>query len=657
MFLALLQVLALEGAVVHTQEPGAEPRVATVLVSEGRFLAVGDDLEVPEDAVRVDLSGKHLVPGLIDGMIHHDMEHDALYVLHGVTLARDLGNDLGRIFVNALPGSRDVTPGPSLQVAGAVFDGVPPATTEAVVVRDAAEVESKLPRLLELGAQVASFHVGIPGPAWAQLLASAEELGVDVWGPIPRGLDLERVLTSGQRGVSYLEGFEPQEGEERGAAARRLAGLYAQHGVASMPLQHVYGYRTEDPGDEPDIFQYLAPWYADWWRADLEGRRARFDEAYLEAGRAELRGKEALVRALHEAGVVLVPGSAAPNPWMRPGLGLHDELDAWVAAGIPAADALHAATAGAARALGVDEERGRIAAGLVADAVVCDGDPRQELGVLRQPAGVLLRGNWLDGRYLGQLRAALREAQEEATARRLAPIRIERPELPDGRVVLEGRAVTRTFDRVTAAEEYWVVRTYEGDTAYVARMVTPAGIGRGETVQTLVQRIDDAGRLTAFTFRTEGGGPSYRVEGQEVSGQFRIKRWVKDAYVDTNSSPSRPAVVDAGLVSAALVVGHVVEDGPLVALYFDGLDPALGAWECNRGSTGVLGIKTAEGPMVVTYEPNGAPDKIARSQGRSTLRVESEGSDAFGGPGVPPLPFPEAPEAEAGDDDRTGRVR
>ena len=644
MLLALVQVLALEGATVHTMEPGAEPAPATVLVEEGRFLAVGPDLEIPEDAVRVDLTGLHLVPGLLDGMVHHDMEHDALFVLSGVTLARDVGNDLGRIFVNALPSSRDLTPGPTLQVAGAIFDGVPPATTESVVVRDAAEVEGKLPRLLELGAEFASYHTGIPGPAWAQLLASSDGLGVDVWGPVPAGLDLERVLTAGQRGVSYLEGFEPEGDESPDAAARRLAALYAEHGVASMPLLHVYGYRTEDQGDDPEVFQLLAPWYADWWRADLSGRRERFDEAYLEAGRADYRHKEAILRALHEAGVELVPGSAAPNPWMRPGLGLHDELDAWVRAGIPTAEVLHAATAGAASALGLGEERGRISAGLVADAVVCAGDPREDLSGLRTPAGVLLRGNWLDERYLGLLREALVRAQQEATAKRLAPIAIERPELPEGGVVLEGRVVTRAFERVTAAEEYWVVRTFEGDWAYVTRMVTPAGIGRGESTQTLVQRVDDAGRLTGFQFQTEGGGPGYRVEGQDVGGQFRIKRWVDEAYIDTNSSPSRPDIIDAGLTAAALRIAHHIEDGPLVALYFDGLDPALGSWDCNRGSNGVLGVKTAEGPMVATFEDNGAPDKIARAQGRSSVHIESEGSDAFGGPGVPPLAFPEPPE-------------
>lgn len=648
MILALVQVLALEGATVHSMVPEAPPVVATVLVEDGRFLAVGPDVEVPEDAIRVDLSGKHLVPGLIDGMVHHDMEHDLLYVLHGVTLARDMGNDLGRIFVNALPNARNAMPGPDLLVAGAMFDGLPPATTESVVVRDAAEVEGKLPRLLELGAQFASYHTGIPGPAWAQLLASSKESGIQVWGPLPAGVTLERVLTSGQDGVSYLEGFLADDGTFDKALAHERAGLFAENGVAAMPLLHVYGYRAVDQGEDPPIFNYLAPWYADWWRADLVQRRERFDEEYLAQGAEEYQRKQWLLRTLYEAGVALVPGSAAPNPWMAPGLGLHDELDAWVDAGVPDAAVLRFATAGAAEALGVADERGTIEAGKIADAVVLSEDPSADVTALRTPDGVLLRGSWMDPEALGRLRQALLAAQLEATAKALAPIPVAKPELPEGRVVLTGRVVGKAFDRTTSAEEYWVVRCFEGDTAWVSRMVTPAGVGKSESQQTLVQRFDDDGKLTSFLFEMLNGGQVYKVEGQQVSGQFRIKRWVSDAYIDTNSSPSRPDLVDVGMSLGPMLIANYIEDGTFVTLYFDGMDPALGGWECQRGDNGVLAVKTAEGPLVATFEPNGAVARIARTLGQTTVHYESEGSDSFGGPGVPPLPFPEAP-VEAGD--------
>ena len=66
LFLAISQVVALTGGTVHSMVPGEEPRVATVLVEDGQFLAVGPDLEIPEGAMVIELNGAHLIPGLVD---------------------------------------------------------------------------------------------------------------------------------------------------------------------------------------------------------------------------------------------------------------------------------------------------------------------------------------------------------------------------------------------------------------------------------------------------------------------------------------------------------------------------------------------------------------------------------------------------------------
>jgi len=57
---------AIVGAVVH-RSPTAEPQAETVLVSEGKILAVGADIEIPAGARRVDATGNHLYAGFMDG--------------------------------------------------------------------------------------------------------------------------------------------------------------------------------------------------------------------------------------------------------------------------------------------------------------------------------------------------------------------------------------------------------------------------------------------------------------------------------------------------------------------------------------------------------------------------------------------------------------
>src|SRR5690606_17094333 len=118
----------------------------------------------------------------------------------------------------------------------------------------------------------------------------------------------------------------------------------------------------------------------------------------------------------------LVPGSGTPNPWLMPGTGLHEELAIWVAAGIPPIEVLAYATAGAAEALGIDDERGTLRAGLVADLLVVGADPRQGLATLRRPTHVVLRGRVLDREELDGLMARLVDAQAEVRARGAQPI-------------------------------------------------------------------------------------------------------------------------------------------------------------------------------------------------------------------------------------------
>lgn len=634
-FLLLAQVVVLQGATVHTMVPGQEPAIASIVIEDGRITEIGPDVEIPKKAEVVDLSGQHVFPGLIDGMVHHDMEHDPLYLLSGVTLCRDMGNDLGRILIAAMPNVRNQMPGPDLFVAGAIFDGVPPATTEAVIARNAAEVENKFERLVERGIQFASFHQGLPAEAWRQLIASAHEAEMQVWGPIPTAATQAEVLTSGQDGVAYLEGFQQTGDTWDAEVTQERVEAVGRSGIAVMPLLNVYGYRTKDQGEDPPIFNYFAPYYTDWWRSDLEGRRKLFTEEYVQRGQALYERLEDVVLRLWKGGVPLVPGSAAPNPWMIPGEGLHDELAAWVAAGVPSAEVLRLATAGAAEAIGVAADYGTLEVGKVGNAVVVASDPTEDLAVLRNPAGVLLRGQWLSSEYLGNLRAALLEAQQAATLRAAGPLEIPKPDLPDGRVVLEGRVEGYAYERVVAAEDYWVVRCYDGTTAWVARMILVGGIGQSGSQHTITQRFEDE-RLTGFDLEIINGEITYKVEGLHTGGQFRLKRWLNGQYVDTNSTPRRPGVVEAGMSLPAMLLSHYRPDGKCSALYFEGMDPVIADWEIGRREGGMLAVQTGKGPMVASFEPNGALSKLARVEGQSTVRYESARQTSFGGPGMPP---------------------
>ena len=134
--------IALVGAQVYRMVGDLEHAPATVLVRGGRIEAVipagpeDEPQKLPGDARIIDLSGLFLVPGLIDGAVSHDPDHDPLYVTSSVTTVRDTGNDVARVLIERLPQAREKAPGPTLLIAGPIIDSSTASSGQALVLTD-----------------------------------------------------------------------------------------------------------------------------------------------------------------------------------------------------------------------------------------------------------------------------------------------------------------------------------------------------------------------------------------------------------------------------------------------------------------------------------------------------------------------------------------
>jgi imidazolonepropionase-like amidohydrolase len=120
-----------------------------------------------------------------------------------------------------------------------------------------------------------------------------------------------------------------------------------------------------------------------------KGQEAQYREAFP----AMLR----LLKALHEAGVTIIPGTDS-----MPGYSLHHELELYVRAGIPAPEVLRMATLTSAHVIGVDGERGVIAAGKLADMILVDGDPSVSIADINKVDLVMKGGRVYDAARVEQ---------------------------------------------------------------------------------------------------------------------------------------------------------------------------------------------------------------------------------------------------------------
>ncbi|NQZ10208.1 MAG: amidohydrolase family protein [Algicola sp.] len=111
-----------------------------------------------------------------------------------------------------------------------------------------------------------------------------------------------------------------------------------------------------------------------------------------------------IVKVLHQYDVKLVLGTDAGTMYTIAGLSVHKEMDLLKQAGLTDVEILRSATVNAAQTLGVYDSYGDIAVGKVADLILVQGNPGDDIRILRQPVAVVKNGHWLSAEDLAQMK-------------------------------------------------------------------------------------------------------------------------------------------------------------------------------------------------------------------------------------------------------------
>jgi imidazolonepropionase-like amidohydrolase len=117
-----------------------------------------------------------------------------------------------------------------------------------------------------------------------------------------------------------------------------------------------------------------------------------------------------LVRAMRDAGVGLLARTDVSNPYMVPGFSLHEELATLVRAGLTPLEALQAATLNPARSLAGTDSLGTVEPGRVADLVLLDANPLEDIESIRRVRAVVLAGHYVDRPALDAMLAGAERA-------------------------------------------------------------------------------------------------------------------------------------------------------------------------------------------------------------------------------------------------------
>src|SRR4029077_4135609 len=136
-----------------------------------------------------------------------------------------------------------------------------------------------------------------------------------------------------------------------------------------------------------------------------------------------------VVNEMHRAGIPFLAGTdAPPGVYIFPGFSLHEELQRFVAAGFTPLEALQTATLNPAKFFGREDDLGTIENGKLADLVLLDANPLDDIANTQKIEAVIVNGHYLSRAELDKLLSGAEDAakqtwKSDASAPRQAPLK------------------------------------------------------------------------------------------------------------------------------------------------------------------------------------------------------------------------------------------
>jgi len=417
-------VTVFEGARLIVGDGNAPIENSAFIVDNNRFTTVGrkGEIAAPAGAARVDLTGKTVMPAIVDAHGHlgfldmangtmsktnftreNYIDHLQRYAYHGVAATISTGTDMGelayRLREETIPGAALIrTVGLGLAWPGSgpndpSRNDVPYAVTTVEQARKAVQdLAPHKPDFVKIWVDDRNGRQKKLTPELYQ--AAADEARKHNLPAIAHVFGLEDAKGLVRAGVEgFLHSIRDSAVDDEFIKLAKEHNIWLTPNLGGMNRASlIRANGTPEWFDDPLVRETIAPAIIKARAEMYEKRRAGGAPAPSAAQTFDLPN----TRKLHAAGVRLVLGSDTAgdsNRWI--GMMTLVELENMVAAGLTPAEVIVAATRDAAAVLRLDQ-LGMVAAGKSADFIVLDRNPLDNIANVRKISQVYLRGQEVD---------------------------------------------------------------------------------------------------------------------------------------------------------------------------------------------------------------------------------------------------------------------
>ncbi len=400
-------VVALTGARLIDGTGNAPIERGTLIIRDGRIEAVGAEgaVSIPSGAERIDLTGKTILPGLVnahghlnEGFAASSMRDSLMaqlrqYASYGVTTVVVLGTQEQNFEPalrlrdeqrngRALDGARAYIAGPSLQN-----------------LRTAEEARARVNAYADAGADVVKIHItgspnDTPPEVYGALIDQAHSRGLDVSAHMYYLADARGLVDAGVDVLAHSVRDQDVDTALIDEIKRRNVGYTP---TLTRDLARFVYEDIPDFLSDPFFLQRAEPYAAEIELVKAPARQQEMRTSEVrQADKIGLQRGERNLKILSDAGVLIGLGTdTGTNDGQWQGYFEHVEMEMMVDAGMTPMQVLVAATGGAARVAGLDEDLGTLRPGLWADLLVLDANPLEDIRATREIDSVWIAGQQL----------------------------------------------------------------------------------------------------------------------------------------------------------------------------------------------------------------------------------------------------------------------
>ena len=380
----------IHSATIFDGQSQALQREKDIVISGDRIISITDHDESLHTGTVIDASQGYITPGLIETHTHESLEggevSGRVYLAYGVTSIRNPTGDPYEMMElrESIGSGRRM--GPRIFGTGNSVDGSRIYYAGVPTLGSPTEIPLEINRAELLEYDLIKTYVRLSDGVQKEVIKSAHSIGIPVTSH-----ELYPAVANGADGVEHVRGTSRRgystKVSELNRSYQDVIDLLAVSGMTLTPTIGIYGAYELVAVDDPTIFD--DPRVTSFFPEAALGHY--IPPELLPASRKLVENMASLPKRVVENGGVIIMGTDTPiNPR---GLSLISEMQALVDyGGMTPLDVMRATTSIAAEAMGYGAEIGSIKEGMIADLILLDENPLEDIRAVRKLRWVIKGG-------------------------------------------------------------------------------------------------------------------------------------------------------------------------------------------------------------------------------------------------------------------------